>query len=326
MPNASSLSFLGIAKEATKGTAVSPTDFIPMSTIEPEDIINYVDDNSLRGSAAALYGTQAGGKHAEFNLGGQVFADTIGYLLAGILGDVTSTGTAPVSHAMSLKNNGDAQPVAFTLTDFYGGNSGDATPARQFAGCQISELGFKWDAAGLLEFSAKATGFGSTEVAKPTASFSAIRPQPAWAGGTKIAGSAVGYVSSGEVDLKRNVTVIPTVNNTQQPYAIWLGPLAVTGKLAVIHEDDTELSRFLTAAIQALEFDWTQGASTTLTELKLHMTNIIYKKGKVNRGKDYIETEIEFVAAANATDAGTTGGLSPILATVKSAKASGTYA
>jgi hypothetical protein len=49
---ASVRSYLGIAKEATKGTAVAATDFIPVAqdSVKPVDIIDPLYDQGLRGS------------------------------------------------------------------------------------------------------------------------------------------------------------------------------------------------------------------------------------------------------------------------------------
>ena len=74
-------SYLGIAKEATKGTAVAPTDFIPVmvDSLKPVDLIDPLYDTGLRGSMVTNYNYIAGRTRSTFDFGGHVFPDTIGY-------------------------------------------------------------------------------------------------------------------------------------------------------------------------------------------------------------------------------------------------------
>ena len=126
---ASVRSYVGIAKETTKGTPVAATDFIPVAkdSLKPVDIIDPLYDQGLRGSNVMNYNYIPGRKRSNFDFGGAVFADTIGYALAGIMGDVATVGAAaPYTHTISLKNSltstTNTQPISYTLTDFYAVN------------------------------------------------------------------------------------------------------------------------------------------------------------------------------------------------------------
>ncbi len=95
MPNPTYTSFLGIAKETTKRTAQAAVDFLPVKTMTPLDHQVYLPDTGMRGSQVMNYGQIAGVTWAEYDFAGDVFPDTFGYPLAGVLGDVTTTaGTA----------------------------------------------------------------------------------------------------------------------------------------------------------------------------------------------------------------------------------------
>ena len=103
---ASVRSYVGIAKETTRGTAVAPTDFIPVAkdSLAPVDVIDPLYDTGLRGSNVVNYNYIPGRKRSTFDFGGAVFADTIGYSLAGILGAVSTSGaSAPYTHTISQK-------------------------------------------------------------------------------------------------------------------------------------------------------------------------------------------------------------------------------
>lgn len=322
MPLPSVLSYVGIAKEATKGTGVVPTDFIPISQdIKPVDKVLYLDDNGLRGSMVDVYDQIAGPIFSELGMNGIMFPDTFGYILAAITGDVVTTGaSAPYSHVMAVKNSTDGQPKAYTITDYYG-----AASARQYAGMQCSELTVNFSGDSMLTYSSKWTGYQSTQVAAPTRSYSPQASYASWRGAVTIAGVSKTFLMDGSLSLTRNVQAIHTVDNTQSPYAVFVGPLMVNGDVTFIHEDDTELTRYLTNTQPAVVLDFTQGAAASLTELKFQMTKCAYVEGAIDRGKDFVASTYKLRGVANATDVGATSGYSAVKATLQSNKAASTY-
>lgn len=321
-----SRSFIGVAKETTKGTAVAPTDFIPVlaSKLKPVDKIGELYDEGLRGSLVKNYAYIQGRAYTEFDFGGPVFADTFGYVLGGLLGDVTTTGaSAPYTHTISLENatgvGSDAQPTAFTLTDFYAAN------VRYYPGSQISECSLKFTADGLLDYDAKATGFPSSTTSAPTPSFSTVLPTPTWIATVTIGGSTISNSVEGNIDMTRSVTPIFGISNTKSPYSVFLGALEVKGKIRFVMEADTELTRFLTNTQPAITINWSQGSGATATQIQFTVTKGAYVAAMIDRSKDFVEVEIDLNAQANTTDAGSTLGYSPIKWVLQNAKASGTY-
>lgn len=328
MPLPTNLSYLGIAKEATKGTGVAPTDFIPIDagTFKPSEKIHYFEDDALRGSMASPFNIVAGPQWTEIAFGGPLFPDTFGYILAGLLGECATTGaSAPFTHTMNVLNSAASagQPKAYTLTDFYGLTSG--TPARQYPGMQFSEIVVKFNGDGTLDYTAKAMGFASALVAKPTASFSTVPPTPAWKGTLTVAGGAKTFLQDGTLTFKRNVTAVHTVDGSAAPYALWVGALSVDGTLTYIHEDDTELTRFLTNTQPTVVLDFVQGAGAALTEFKTTFTTCAYVTGDLDRSKDYVSSIYKISPVANTTDVGASGGYSPMKAVIQSAKPAATY-
>ena len=319
IPVASALTYLGIAKEATLGTGVAPTTFIPVTSIQPQDKVNYVEDKGMRGSMVETYGVIAATTQSEFTYGGLFYPDSSPFALAGVLGDVATTGaSAPYSTVMAVKNNG--QPKTYTLTDFYA-----VTNSRQYSGQMFSEFGLKFMADGVLEYTAKSEGFASTSVAATASSWTAVTAPATWVGTATIAGSASALVESGEVSVKRKVEVIHTVTNTQAPTTVFGGIVSVEGKLVLIMPDDTEYTRYLTNSQPSLALDWSQGASAALTEVKCVMTKCAYKVAKITRGKEHVQVEVTFQGVANTTDVGASGGYSPCKWTIQNAMASATY-
>lgn len=326
MPTPSNLSFVGVAKEATKGTGVASTAYIPIKSIDPQDEITYFEDTGMRGAMVDVYNEVQGPMFSTLALTGDVFPDTIPWLLANIHGDLATVGaSAPFAHTMAVKNSTDGQPGAISITDHYGLQGG--TPARRYPGQQVAELAFKFAGDGMFEWDAKTVGYSSVSVAKPTPSFTAIPPLPGWLGTVSIAAGAKTFLEHGEINVKRvSADAIHTVDGTQAPYAIFVGALAVDGKMTLVHEDDTELTRFLAGTTTALVFNWTQGAGAALVQVQCTMSKVQYTVASIKRGKQYVELEVEFKALANSTDVGATGGYSPAKWVVQNAIAASIYA
>jgi len=318
-------SYLGIAKEVTKGTAVQPTDFIPVlaSSFKPVDVIDPLYDMGLRGSIVNSYNYLQGRTRSTIDFGGDVFADTIGYALTGLLGTDTVTGsTAPYSHAITLKNSAvagaDAQPSSFTLTDFY------AAAVRAYAGVQIHDFTLNFSSDGLLAYTAKGTGWQSATASTPTPSFSAVLPTQVWTGTVSIGGSSVSNSISGSITMTRPVTPIYGISNTQNPYQVFVGALTTSGSITFVMEDNTELTRFLSNTQPAIVLNWTTGAGATLTQVQATLTKGAYVVTNIDRSTDFVQITCDINAQANTTDAST--GYSSIKWTLQNAKASGTYA
>ena len=323
---ASVRSYVGIAKETTKGTAVAPTDYIPVlaGSLKPVDVIDPLYDQGLRGSNVNSYAYIPGRTRSMFDFGGDVFADTIGYSIAGIMGEVTTTGsTAPYTHTISLKNSStvaaDTQPIAYTLTDFYSAN------VRAYAGQQIHDFVLTFSAEGLLTYSSKATGWLSATASTPSPSFSTVLPTPVWQGTVSVGGSQVSTAVNGSLTVARPATPIYGISQTQNPYNVFVGPITVTGSFDFVMEDDTELTRYLNNTQPAIVLNWAYGTGATAVQLQATLTKGAYVVTGIDRSKDFVTIKCDVNAQANLTDAGSNG-YSPIKFVVKNAKPSGTYA
>lgn len=301
--------------------SVGPTDYIPVTTIDPEDMYAPLEDKGYRGSVGDIYNLIQGPAHSEFSLGGDVFADTIGYLLGGVLGATDFTGGTPNIHAFSAKNTGDTQPTAFTLYDF------DAAACRAYAQSKISEVAFKFNSEGLLTWTAKATGVASGIVATPTTSFSTVPPMATWVGAVTIGGAVVTNLIDGDLTIKRPVNAIQTMDSTQHPYKIWASaPVSVDGKLTFVMEDETDLLRMINNTQPSLDILFSTGTGAAQLAVQFHCTKAAYRTAKPNRGQDYVQLDVGFTGLANVTDATTAGtGYSPVKVTLKNSKATGTY-
>jgi hypothetical protein len=118
--------------------------------------------------------------------------------------------------------------------------------------------------------------------------------------------------------MKRPVTPIIGIGNTQNPYQVFVGALEVTGKVTFLMEADAQLTNYLTNTQPALVFNWTQGSGASQTQIQATVTKGAYTLATIERSKDFVEVTVDINAQGNLTDSGTVG-YSPIKWVIKNA-------
>ncbi len=115
-----------LARETTPGTLASALTFPwAVTTFKDSNKPMWLEDESFQGSMGDIYGVYQGPEIASWDAGGHVFADTIGLLLWGILGDYTATGTAG-SGSTTLTAQCAAGATTATVAAITGFSSGQA--------------------------------------------------------------------------------------------------------------------------------------------------------------------------------------------------------
>jgi hypothetical protein len=331
---ASQREFVGIAKEASgsQGTPVAMTNTLRVTSFDATAKAVKLEDTSMQGDMAELHDVIAGVSYVEISMGGPLLADDIGWPLAGILGDLVTTGAAdPFSTAIALNNGASNQPPSYTLTDFDGVPA--SVGARQFPGAVFSEVGISWQAEGLAAWTAKLLGFPSViPGGAPTASPSTLQALAAWRMKVGIAGPASGgtlvtNVESGELTITREVKAIFTGQGTQSPFIIRGGKVGAAWKMAMIATDETHWINYLTNVQPQLQWVLDNGVvGAGQNQIKLDAQKIAYTDDpKRNRSDVAVAFEVGGKLIANSTNAGASGGKSPCKLTVINALPSGTY-
>jgi hypothetical protein len=305
-------SFLGLGIENSRGIAAASPTFIPITSPQVTPMQVFLRDEALRGSPTTVYDQVAGVRHDEYDVKGYVYADSFPILLRSILGGGdTVTGSSPYAHNIKLLNNNTngSQPPSVTIQDF------DGATAFQMTGAQMSELSLTFGAEAAAEWSAKFMGNPYTQIATPSASFSTASFVPGWDISTSIAGTSVAYVAEGEIRLNRNTAPIFTMG-TQAPRVSFAGPLEVSGRLLCVVETTSDIfsnatnGYALNRSPQPLVVTMTDPVSSNTVAFT--MTKVQYQDVKRQRGKSFVEVEVNFTANANSTDAASGSGYSPI--------------
>lgn len=309
----------GVLITTTGTVSAVPTDYIPVTKFDASDNQAFAEDKGWRGSLVDVYDLVATNRNATLDIGGDVFADTFGYFLGGVLGDVVFAAASPNTHTFSVLNSGTGQPPSFQITDFY------SAATRQYGGVQFSDLNIKGSGEGLLTYDCKATAYASGTVATPTASFGTIRATPGYAGVTTLNGTVIDKLVSVDLSIKRSVDIVSNIDGGPDPFKVWDGVVSVGGKATYVVDDDTFLNYYLNNTQPPLSIAWNIGTGASQVGLTVTMTKAAHKTAKLNRGKSYVAVDADIAAIANTTDAGASAGYSPVKVVLRNAKATGTY-
>jgi hypothetical protein len=328
-PNAKQ--FLGLGKETTQGTIVAMSATIPVNKFQPKDKPTPLEDTSFRGSMANLAGVIQGVKVVEWSLEGPAFFDMLPWFLINILGDVTDAGATPFTHAVSLLNSGTGQPGSLTLYDWQGPPSA-SNFARIYPGACLSELTLKGNVeTSLVMLSAKGMAWpSSVAAAPPTAATSAEPPQAGWRTKLGLAGPASGgtlvsTVGEWELTIKRALKPLYTTQGVQTPFVIFRGAVDVEGKLKfTAPADESNNMLYLLNNSQPQLQLLTDNGLTLINNrnLQIDCQLAAYIDTEIERGAEAAGYNTTFKSVMNSTNAGASGGQSPIKVTVANATAS----
>lgn len=239
--------------------------------------------------------------------------------------------TGPYTQAHSLLNSGSGQPISHTITHFLGPTA--TSGARQYPGACFSELGLKWNAQSeLLTWSGKATTWPSVAASvAPVANPSTVLPVASWRmllgiGGPASGGTLINTVTDGEITIKREVNPYFTVTGTQNPYVIQRGGLSVEGKINFVAADESPLLYMLNNTQPQLQIVLDNGqAGTNKITFQIDCQIAAFTQMDPEGTKSAVEYQGTFMAVLNTTNAGGSGGYSPIKVSVTNNVPAGTY-
>jgi hypothetical protein len=236
----------------------------------------------------------------------------------------TVTGVvAPFTHTFALLNAAPGQPPTHTVTH-YDGLTG-TNKAAQFAYWCASACSFNMDAEKLFTHDTKGSAYTQVAAAAPvTNSFSTVPVYPNWRfavgiGGPATGGTLVNDVTMASIDINRTLKPYWTANGQQLPYVIGRNALTVEGKFTEVAQNNTVLTDMLSNSQQQLQLAATNGLSgVNLLAITFNMQLCAFETVKLNNN-DVIEYESTWKAVANSTNAGGSGGQSPISIQIQNA-------
>lgn len=239
--------------------------------------------------------------------------------------EVVRPTQAPWTHVESLLNTAQAQPGSLTLIDWQGLTP--TTQARAYAGSAFSDLTIKGIAESeFITVQGRGIGYPSAAAAAlPVAGATAAVPISAWRALVGFAGPASGgtqvkTVSEFDLTITRQLKPYFTMQGSQSPYWIQRGNVRVTGRILIpVPADETFFNYMINNTQPQVQLVISNGqAGANLLSLQVDLLKAGIKGAKIQKN-EAIGYEITFEAIANTTNAGNSGGRSPVLFTTSNA-------
>jgi hypothetical protein len=298
--------WLGIAVEATPGTAVNPTIYIPLQNPQWAPKPTYLKDNSLVGSPWMYRDEVLGVIYYEFTMKMFLFADVWPFIMRSLLGttDTVTGTTSPYTHTVGLLNNTTgSQPITLTVTWF------DGHVVQQIAGCMVSkvDIAMKVDAA--VEATIAFIGATNTSPSLSGNTYNAYHLMPSWAT-TFLLGTSQSYAVE-EFDLNIERWTKPVFGAGQQgPRSVFQGPGRASGKYLCFFDTNDALAPNLNAdslARTQLATKVTFLDTVTNYTIAFQMSTTQFEDPTEPSDKEFLGSAANFEALGNSTDAISTG-------------------
>lgn len=295
-----------LAAGATTGTLTSPTGYTTSSVVQIGSgaTAEVVQFTGLAGSVATWANNPCRFAHS-------------GTPAAAVV-------SAPFTHTFSLLNSGNrGQPQTHTLTH-YNGLTG-SNLAAQYAYWCASQCAFNMDAEKLFTHETKGMSWLQQSAAAPvTNGFSSVPVYPNWRfkvgiGGPATGGTLINDLAMNSLTIDREVKPYWTSSGQQDAYAFGRNAVNVTGKFTEVAQNATPMSNYLTGVQPQLQFVATNGlAGASLLAITFNLQAVALTTTKF-QNNTVIEYETDYTALDNATNAGGSGGQSPISVVIQNA-------
>lgn len=303
---------LGIAKEATRGTAVNPSFWIPRSTVSFDEKIEKVRSEENFGNIQEGSDSYITSKHGEGDFEAEIRVDALGLILAGVFGAAPSSalagGEAAVyEHTYTLQNTNQHQSLSVLQQD--------PIQAKMFTITMIESLKITVEAAGgpvkyVVGFKSREAEDWTTQTETYTSDsykflHNHLTLKVAAAVGDLAAASALS-VKSFEIEISKNL-MIDNVAGTVQPEDILNQQFTVTGTIKLNHEDNTfknyDLNNTYRAMLINLQNPTTIG-NAEKPELNIQMPRVSFSEWERDRALNEISTQtLQFQGNYDATNA-----------------------
>lgn len=236
----------------------------------------------------------------------------------------TVTGVvAPFTHNFSLLNSSPGQPVTHTLTHFQGltGTYG----AAQYPYWCASGCSFTMDAEKLLTHDTKGMSYIQQPAAAAlTNSYSNVPVYANWQfavgiGGPASGGTQVANVTTAGIDITRDLKNYFTASGQQAPYVIGRNALKVEGKFTQVAQNQSPMLELLNNTQPQIQLKASNGLTgASLLAITFNLQVAAYETVKLQQS-EVIEYDVTFRGVANPTNAGGSGGQSPLSITIQNA-------
>jgi hypothetical protein len=255
---------VGVAKEATSGTIVTPTFYVPFNTISFDDKVTTAREEEGLGRIEDSDSNYVVNKYGEGDLEFDLNDLNLGVFLTSLLGaSPTTTGGPTYAHAYALANTNTHKTVSLAYQD------PDQTKIFPFA--MVDGLEITVEPEGI----AKAKASFKSRVSRD---WSTLTPSYTTLGNKflhqhlvfKTAASTAGLAAASAISLKKLTlkimanTEFDNVMGTVEPEAILNHQYTVEGEITLNKQDDTYRQLMLAGTYKAIQIKFDRATNSSL--------------------------------------------------------------
>ena len=292
---------VGVGKEATRGTPVAPSHFLPLTEFDFDDKNEVIAREGRKSVLEMSQGGDVVKKWAEGSMGGSMHSQSIGLVLLSSLGKLATAANGDASgnvydHTFSVENVTNPnihQSLTISLED---NEAGD----KEFSNCVVSSFELTAEEGSYVNWTA---GFmGNSEASgTETASFvteTVFRPQDMT---FKFATASAGLGGAGDTAIKsltfaleKNVEANYNLGSVS-PSEFFNKQMTATLEVELVHVDDTFRDLWMAGTTHAFQINILNGGVTIGTAENPGLTITCYQ-GQItdwvkNQGNDDVITE-----------------------------------
>lgn len=255
---------LGIAIEATRGTPVAPTYWLPFVTMSFKDTIESAREDQGMGNIADSDSFYVTMRMGEGEVESQLYDQAIPYILTSLLGAVpVTTGSNPYTHTFTMSSSNQAKSLSLFWQD----------PDRSymFANAVVDSLNMSVEPSGIVSYT---IGFKS----KSAKNWATLTPTYTTLGSKflhqhlqfRLASAVGGLAAATAISLKKldltikRDAIFDTVMGTSEPEDVLSQTIGVEGSIDLNLEDDTYRNYMLGNTYRAAEIKLLGSASSSL--------------------------------------------------------------
>ncbi len=297
------LGTVGLAKEATAGTIVTPAEWLPFTSLNFDDKIEQVVEESALGRISDSDATHVVNKYGEGDLEGDLYDRQVGLILTSLFGaSPTSSGGPTYAHAYALSNTNTHKSLSIAYED--------PNHAKIFPYALVDSLQLSVEANSPVTYTA---GFKSRVARDWTAS--ALTPDFTTLGSkflhqhvaVKLAANIAGLssataisVKSLELNFMANTDFDFTIGSAE-PESVLNHQFAIEGTLTLNFEDQTYRRLFLDNTYRSMDITLERASNS---KLQFQLPRVSFSEWEQDRSLDDIVTqEIQFKAHYDAANA-----------------------
>lgn len=256
---------LGIAVEATRGTAVSPTIWVPNVTMSFRDTVETAREDQGQGVIADSDSNYVVMQMGEGDVEAQLYDKALGIILIGVLGaSPVTSGSNPYTHTYTLANTNQHKSISLFWKD------PDRSDMYRLG--MVNSFQMSVEPNGIINYTIGFMSKTARDWGTLTPSFNSlgskflhqhvqVRLADTIAG---LAAATAISLKNLELNIEKN-TMFDSVIGTVEPEDILNQQLSVEGSLTLNLEDDTYRNYMLNNTYKAMEIKLDRSSSSRLT-------------------------------------------------------------